>query len=169
MSYVARRMAAGETVVIRGRFHWSQYLGAWLALLLLGVFIIGIAIWVRELVRLSTTEFVVTSRRVVLKKGWLNTSLDEITLNSVEGAHIERNLLGRMFGYGKLTLRGKGDTHIEFPTMARPDRFRSAIEAARISEDRRPIETIVTDIQPPTRKLSRREMKRIEREHRHAH
>lgn len=170
MSYIAKRLGPGEAVAVEGRFHWLQYLAAWAALILLGVFVVGIIIFVREMARMRTTEFVVTNRRVMLKRGWLNVHLDEITLSSIEGAHIDRDLMGRLFGYGKLELHGRGDTHIQFPAMSRPDRFRAAIEGARIREEQRPIEAAVARVveAPPRRRLTRREAKALERAERRA-
>jgi hypothetical protein len=168
MSYMRKRLAPGETMVAEGRFHWSQYAAAWLALILLGWVIIGILIWARELARLNTTEFVVTSRRVVLKRGWLSVHVDELTLNSVEGAHVDQNMPGRIFGFGKLMLHGRGDTTIAFPTMARPAQFRAAIEGARIHEEDRPIEHLAQIVEGPTpaRRLGRREQRQVAREQR---
>lgn len=132
MSYLSKRLAAGETIIYRGQFHWVQQIYAWAMLVLLGILIIGIVIWVREMFRLNTTEFVVTNRRVMLKQGFFNVHVDEITLNSIEGAHVDESIIGRLFDYGRLTIRGSGDTHLVFPTMSDPAAFRSAAEGARV-------------------------------------
>ncbi len=137
MSFLAKRLAPGESLVYRGRFHVMQQLYAWGALLLLGIILVGVYIWVREMVRLNTTEFLVTNRRVMLKTGWLSVHVDEITLGSIEGGEVDESILGRLFGYGRLTMRGRGDTHLLFPTMAAPNAFRSAAEGARIAEEGR--------------------------------
>ena len=137
MSFLAKRLAPGESEVYRGRFHVMQQVYAWGALLLLGIFLVGVYIWVREMVRLNTTEFIVTNRRVMLKTGWLSVHVDELTLGSIEGGEVDESILGRLFGYGRLTMRGRGDTHLLFPTMAKPNAFRSAAEGARIAEEGR--------------------------------
>jgi uncharacterized membrane protein YdbT with pleckstrin-like domain len=134
VSYLAKRLAPGESIVVVGKFHWLQYAYAWALLLLLGVVLVGVAIWVREMFRLATTEFVVTNRRVILKQGFFSVHVDEVTLNSIEGAHIDQSVIGRLFNYGRLTIRGSGDTHLLFPTMADPSAFRSAAEGARVSD-----------------------------------
>lgn len=135
MSYIAKRLAPGETIVYAGRFHWIQTVYAWTALVLLGIILIGIFLWLAELIRLATTEFVVTNRRVMLKTGFFQVKVEELTLGSVEGAELDQSLIGRIFGFGKLTMRGKGDTHIVFPDMAHASAFRSAVEGARIAEE----------------------------------
>ncbi len=171
MSYVRKRLAPGETLVQQGRFHGLQYLYAWLALLLLGIVVIGIVIWARELIRLGTTEFVVTSRRVVLKRGFFNVKVDELTLDAIEGSHIDQTFMGRLFGYGRLNIRGRGDTEIQFPTMAHPARFRSAAEGARIASEERPVEVVpVAPSAKQTLKLDRkakRKAKEVEKARRY--
>ena len=135
MSFLDTRLAPGETVVYRGRFSRMQYVYAWAILVLLGIFLIGIAIWIREMVRLNTTEFVVTNRRVVLKDGFFAVHVNELTLSAIEGSEVDQSFAGRLFGYGRLTMRGRGDTHLEFPTLDQPSRFRAAVEGARMAEE----------------------------------
>jgi hypothetical protein len=174
MSYISRRLAAGESIVYEGRFHFFQKLVPWLALLLLGVFIVGIVIWAGELIRQATTRWAVTNRRVMLKRGFFQVHMDELTLESIEGAHVDQSILGRMFGFGKLTLRGRGDTHIEFPTMDKPSHFRAAIEDARMNE-RRPIDVAPAEPEPPIdetrgeRKRRLREERRLAERERRVH
>jgi uncharacterized membrane protein YdbT with pleckstrin-like domain len=139
MSYISRRLAPGEEILHEGRFHWVQKAWPWVALLVLGIIFVGVFIWIAELVRMNTTRMVVTSRRVILKRGFLSIKVDELTLASVEGAHVEQSIFGRMFGYGKLQIRGRGETHLQFPTMDRPGQFRAAIEDARIRGENVPI------------------------------
>jgi hypothetical protein len=139
MSYISRRLAPGEEILHEGRFHWIQKAWPWVALLLLGLLVIGIIIWIAELVRMNTTRMVVTNRRVMLKRGFFSIKVDELTLASVEGAHVDQSIFGRMFGYGKLQLRGRGETHLQFPTMERPGQFRAAIEDARIRGEAQPV------------------------------
>lgn len=161
MSYLSRRLATGEEVVHEGRFNWIQKLWPWIALVALGILVIGIVIWATALVRMGTTRMMVTNRRVLLKRGFFTINVDELTLNSVEGAEIHQGVLGRIFGYGKLVLRGKGETRIEFPTMDRPGRFRAAIEAARMQDENRVVRTVEVDEDddiPETKKERRRRL-----------
>lgn len=151
MSYISKRLAPGEAIVAEGRFHWLQHVWPWMALLLLGVVIIGVIIWVKEMVRLNTTDFLVTNRRIVLKKGIFNVDVDEMNLSSIEGSHIDQSILGRIFGYGRLTIRGRGEMEIRFPTMARAGEFRAAAEGARMEGEIHPVEEAVERVAHETR------------------
>lgn len=148
MSYLTRRFADGEEVVYEGRFNFMQKLWPWLALLVLGILVIGIVIWAAALIRMRTTRMLVTNRRVMLKRGFWAIHVDELTLSSIEGAEIDQGLFGRIFGFGKLTLRGRGDTHLHFPSMDRPGKFRAAVETARIAEEAKPSPVEVVEEEP---------------------
>lgn len=152
MSYLSRRFADGEETVYEGRFHWAQKLWPWLALLMLGILVIGIVIWAAVLIRMRTTRMLVTNRRVMLKRGFWAVHVDELTLNSIEGAEIDQGVIGRIFGFGKLTLHGRGDTHIHFPSMDRPGKFRAAIETARIAGEVQAAPVEVVHDEPPPKK-----------------
>lgn len=162
MSYIDRRLADGETVVRRGYFHWTQKLAPWLALIFLGWLVIGVFVWIGELFRLGTTEFVVTNRRVILKTGLFNVKVDEMNLASLEGGHIDQNILGRIFGFGRLTISGRGEMSIGYPTMAHPSAFRGAVESARMGLEAEPV-PVTPAPEGPQRKRGRGSMLRAHR------
>jgi uncharacterized membrane protein YdbT with pleckstrin-like domain len=142
MSYITRRLAPGEKIVQEGEYHWFQKTWPWLALLVLGILIIGIVIWAVALFRMATTRWAVTNRRVILKRGFFVVHVDELTLGAVEGAHVDQSIFGRILGYGKLRLSGRGETELQFPTMAHPNHFRSAIERARMEAEEPHVEVV---------------------------
>jgi uncharacterized membrane protein YdbT with pleckstrin-like domain len=131
MSYLEKSLAADEVVVVRGDWPTIHWIGAWAALLFLGIFVVGIVIFLRSWAVMSTTEFAVTNRRVVLKRGWFNTSTQELAVESVEGVRLTQSFWGKIFGYGHVVVTGTGDASIVFPPMAHPVTFRRAIEAGR--------------------------------------
>lgn len=131
MRYIDQSLAPNETVLQRGRWPAVFWLGAWLALFFLGIVLIGIYLFLRALIIMKTTDFAVTNRRVILKRGWLNRSTQEISVESVEGVLLNQSILGRLFGYGRVIVTGTGEATVVFPPMSHPVTFRRAIEAAR--------------------------------------
>jgi uncharacterized membrane protein YdbT with pleckstrin-like domain len=125
MRYIDESLAAGETIIQRGKWPGVFWFGAWAALLLLGIIFVAAAI------KMKTTDFAVTNRRVILKRGWLNRRTHELAVESVEGVSLDQSLIARLFGYGRVVVTGTGDAVIAFPPMAQPVAFRRAIEAAR--------------------------------------
>ena len=129
--YIEKRLYEGETLRYRGQFHWLEHAKAWLMLIVFGILIFGIVYFIAEMVRLSTTEFVVTDRRVVMKTGLWSADVNEIALDAIEGSSLNQGIVGRIFGFGRLSVHGRGETHINFPNMAHPQTFRAEAEKAK--------------------------------------
>jgi uncharacterized membrane protein YdbT with pleckstrin-like domain len=136
MGYIEETLSNSETIVRRAHFHWTYYLAAWLALIFLGVFLIGIYLFVSIMVRIWKTEIAVTNHRVVHKTGLFTRNTHELELDSVEGVELQQSFLGRLFGYGKLVISGTGVEDVVTPDIAAPMEFRKAIdEAANAREE----------------------------------
>ncbi|MGH6870662.1 MAG: PH domain-containing protein [Rhizomicrobium sp.] len=130
-TYIEKSLGQGETLVAKAHFHWSYALKAWLALIFLGWLIIGIVIFVRMMIRRSTTEIGVTTHRFVEKTGWMSLHTNEVALPNIEGVKVEQTFFGRVFGYGHLRIEGTGVDAVEIPNIADPVAFRAAIETAK--------------------------------------
>lgn len=166
--YVDKSLAPHEQILMRGRWPIVHWVMAWAALIFLGWLIAGVFIFIYAAVVMKTTEFAVTDKRVILKRGWLNRRTEELAVQSVEGVHLVQSIMGRIFGYGRLIVTGTGDARIVFPPMARPVAFRRAIEAARSSgqevrlndDDREAIAQAAAVTEPETAPPARRRPKR---------
>ncbi|MFZ4762243.1 MAG: PH domain-containing protein [Alphaproteobacteria bacterium] len=77
-----------------------------------------------------TTEVVITSRRLVYKRGWIAINVDEFNINRIEGININQSILGRILGYGQVDVRGLGVGEIYLPTLAEPEMLRKALQIA---------------------------------------
>ncbi len=137
MGYVAKSLAPGETVVLRGKWPIVHWFGAWAALIVLGIIGVGVIIFIMAAIHMTVTEFAVTDRRVVLKRGWLNVHTQELAADAVEGVQLVQSIWGKLFGYGRIVVTGTGDARIVFPPMAHPIEFRRAIEATRHEAEQR--------------------------------
>lgn len=92
-------------------------------------------------IRRNATEMAVTTRRVVIKKGLASRTTIEMLLNKVETIEVSEPGLGRMLGYGSITMVGTGGTSEPFHKMNHPLQFRSAVQ--------RQIEKLVPSEAPP--------------------
>lgn len=151
MRYIDESLADGETIIQRGKWPGIFWFGAWAALIVLGIAIVGIFIFISSVVKMRSTDFAVTNRRVILKTGWLNRHTQELAVESVEGVSLDQSFIARLFGYGRVIVTGTGEARIVFPPMANPVAFRRSIEAARADcggevhlahEDREAIERV---------------------------
>jgi uncharacterized membrane protein YdbT with pleckstrin-like domain len=131
MSFVSRSLAPDERIVARAHLHWIYTLRAVLALVFLGIVVIGFVIFIRSILKKANTEIVVTNRRFIMKSGVFNVQVREFTLNNIEGMQISQGFWGQIFGYGTLIIEGTGNDHYELPMMANPVEFSRAIEGER--------------------------------------
>jgi uncharacterized membrane protein YdbT with pleckstrin-like domain len=149
MSYLQQVLQPGESVRFRTNVHWFVYLPAIAALmiglalggwyywndqyslvLLLGALVFGtagvllaIAAWVKRF----GTEIAVTDRRVIYKTGLIRRHTTEINMDKIESVDVDQSVLGRMFGFGTVTIRGTGEAVEPLRDIADPIAFRNAI------------------------------------------
>jgi uncharacterized membrane protein YdbT with pleckstrin-like domain len=76
----------------------------------------------------TAVEMAVTNRRVIIKTGLASRRSLEIMLAKVESIGIEESAIGRMFGYGTLTIHGTGGTPEPFRRIAHPSEFRRQVQ-----------------------------------------
>lgn len=76
-----------------------------------------------------TTETDVTNLRVVHKTGFIKRRTFEMSLDKVESVDVNQSILGRIFNYGDVTIRGVGEGFEVIKTIASPLAFRSSITA----------------------------------------
>ncbi len=76
-----------------------------------------------------TTETDVTNLRVVHKTGFITRKTFEISLDKVESVDVDQTILGRIFNYGDVTIRGVGEGTERIATIASPLAFRNSITA----------------------------------------
>jgi uncharacterized membrane protein YdbT with pleckstrin-like domain len=134
MSYIQQSLGADERLVAQARFHWWYTMQAWLALIVLGVFLIGIWIFFDMMIRKWTTEIGITTHRFIVKTGLFSLHTEEMAIHNIEGVKVTQGFWGRMMGYGTLRIEGTGVDAIVLPPIADPIAFRAAIETAKSIE-----------------------------------
>ncbi len=159
MAYVKKTLAPDEDYLYRAHFNWTYdfrswfwlALGAlptafWLAALITGgqapafgksfvilggvAFASGLIIFTQRYVHRWTTVIAVTSVRLILKTGLISRNAHEISLDKIEELLVHQSFLGRVLGYGALTIRGTGVAVINFPILGEPLHVRREIETA---------------------------------------
>ena len=129
--YVDKSLAAGETILMRGRWPAIYWIMACAALVILGVLVVGVVIFLMMAIHMWNTEFAVTDQRVLLKRGWIARHTQELAVSNIEEVRLDQGLIGLLFGFGRVAVTGTGEGIIRFPPMADPIDFRRAIETAR--------------------------------------
>lgn len=152
MGYIEETLGQSESLIYKARFHWLHYALALFELLL----ILMLAVWggffvsnlwlkyllllgcagallllFRSVLPLLTTEIGVTSQRLIVKRGWVGRSTDEIPLRAIEQVNFQQGLIGRLLGFGQVDVHGTGVDNLIIPPIADPLRLVKAIEDAK--------------------------------------
>ena len=130
-SYVEGALVEGERIVHAGRISaWALWHLIGLGILLLPLFGVGLVFLIIAYVRYQSTELAVTTKRVIVKHGFIRRQTVEINLGKVESIQVEQGILGRMLNFGTLIVAGTGTSHAPLVGIADPMAFRRAfIEA----------------------------------------
>ena len=142
MGYIEANLLPGETVVQRARLHWIVFLKAG-AVLVLGlgllyfdpkligliVMAVGLVMAVPPWVSRVSSEFGVTSKRVIIKVGLIQRRTLELLIRQVEAISVDQSLTGRIFNFGTITLTGTGGVRETFHNIANPLEFRRSVQS----------------------------------------
>ena len=151
MSYIQSILEPGEQVRYHTTMSWTIYAPAillaicalasaalagshdhmvglgWLAAIVFAV--AAVVTFVPAWLRRWTTEITVTDRRVILKRGLIRRHTVEMNMNKIESVDVDQTLLGRLFNYGNVTIRGTGSSFEIFRTVDAPLKLRSTVTA----------------------------------------
>jgi len=93
---------------------------------LAGLLVVLAAFICRILIYLNT-EYGVTNKRLIIKKGIIRLTTAEIPTDRIESIYCTQGLLGRIFHYGTLGIAGIGGTMPVFYMVSRPYGLRRKI------------------------------------------
>jgi uncharacterized membrane protein YdbT with pleckstrin-like domain len=151
--YIDEILQPGEKVLYSTNAHWMFYLPAiagWIVAVVLLILsratisegIVLLCLSASAVVAIAalfwsakawfhrwTTETDVTNLRVVHKTGFIKRRTFEMSLDKVESVDVNQSILGRIMGYGDVTVRGVGEGAETIRTIASPLEFRNHITA----------------------------------------
>jgi uncharacterized membrane protein YdbT with pleckstrin-like domain len=158
MSYIKQNLMAGEQIIYEAEQHWVLLLLPVLSMLvgvsiLLSTFVAGIisdvlpfltpnlltygglscfvsatAMFISAIIRFYTSEFAVTSKKVIAKRGFISRSTQELLLDKVEGIAVQQGVLGRLLDYGTIIVTGTGTARALFSNIANPLQFQQQLQ-----------------------------------------
>lgn len=141
MSYIGENLLPDEHVVYRAELHWIIFARAILVLVVgvvlvfvpriglagLVVLLLGVLMLVPPFAAYRTTELGVTNKRVIVKTGLIRRRTLELLLRQVEAISVDQSLLGRLLGFGSITLTGTGGVREVFHRVRDPLELRRRI------------------------------------------
>jgi uncharacterized membrane protein YdbT with pleckstrin-like domain len=121
----------GLALLIGSRFVPAQEDTAASALLVAAavVGVVTLWFWLRAFIDRATTEFAVTSRRVIYKDGLIRRRTSEMNLAAVESVDVVQGIVGRILNFGEVRIHGTGGSWEPYPLISDPLTFRSHITA----------------------------------------
>jgi uncharacterized membrane protein YdbT with pleckstrin-like domain len=82
-----------------------------------------------RIIQFLTTERAVTARRLVFKEGLIARSTAELSLARIEEINLDQSVLGRILGFGTLSISGTGgDDRLVMAEIADPIAVRRSID-----------------------------------------
>jgi len=133
MGYVDKILVEDEIIYFRAKKAWILLIfiiifmifGSWISsnidtysLVITIVFFIFLIF--RVILAFISTEFALTNRRIIGKRGFILRNTFEINLKQLESISISQPLIGRIFGFGNITIVGIGGTKEEFKAIMNP-------------------------------------------------
>jgi uncharacterized membrane protein YdbT with pleckstrin-like domain len=163
MSYLSEMLGEGETVVFASRQHWFTLFARMLLELILLALVVAAAVvsynaWetqgryialaaavvgvlvllsvLRDYLRWSNEQFVVTDRRVLQLEGVFSKNVLDSSLEKINDVELTQSLFGRMFDYGTIEILTASEEAINrMDNIAHPLEFKRAMQDARARYD----------------------------------
>ena len=141
MGYIQKNLMEGEKVAYEARQHGIIYtLPVVLALVSFCAFFLPIDTWINAcicgvglLVALfwaislyGGRQYVVTTNRLIFKRGIINRNSHELLLKKCEGVQVDQSIPGRIFDYGTVVVT-TGEVTNSYKYISHPLRFTTKI------------------------------------------
>jgi Predicted membrane protein len=147
MNYIKNNLQPGEEIKYVAKIHFFLFVQPTILLLFgsllasgpkeiseithytgLLILFFGLISLVQRLLVKFGSAYAVTNKRVVLKTGVISRRAVDLLLTKCEGLHIKQSILGRIFGFGTITITTGGVTS-SYPFIANPLAFRKEINS----------------------------------------
>lgn len=90
----------------------------------------GIGGLANAFIKKKTLEFVVTTRKVIFKKGFITRDATELSLDRIESVKVYQTAFDRVIGKGRLFVMGIGMEQINLKNVANPTKFHHEVVEA---------------------------------------
>lgn len=132
-----------EQTIYKARQHWIVFIFP-LLIIAIGAYIyfqqpmfrdpgllilaIGAGFIIVSLLTYWAKVIIVTNNRVIIKSGIIFRRSAEMVMDKIEMVNVLQSIVGKLLGFGTLTVIGTGGTRESFKSLNRPHRCRSVIE-----------------------------------------
>jgi len=141
MGYIKSTLMSDENITYQTKLHWIILLWPifWLIALIImfmdqETFILASILVVvflysacKNIIIFITSEFAVTNKRVIMKTGFIKRNSLEILLSKVESLGVDQGILGRILGFGTISVVGSGGSKNLFKKICDPLELRKKV------------------------------------------
>lgn len=155
--YVDQNIGRDEELVLEAKVHWTTLIPA-IIILLIGVIglsggtvsgssdalpafmaflIIALFIAIPRIIRIFTTELAFTNKKVLGKKGLINTNALDAPLNKINNVAVSSGLGGKIFGYANIIITTSSGS-FPYKGIASANNFKTSLmeQIDKYDEDR---------------------------------
>jgi uncharacterized membrane protein YdbT with pleckstrin-like domain len=126
MSYIEENLLSDENIRYKAKISFLSFVPH-ILLMAIGIGFITI---IKPLIAYFTTEMGVTNKRFIFKTGLISRDSLELNLSKVENVRINQSLIGRILGYGDVTVVGTGGTRAVVNFIDNPQNLKREISSA---------------------------------------
>ena len=151
MGYIQRHLMTGEKVIYEAKQHGIIYTGpCFVALLAFGAMLLPIdpvaVVCICAIILIFAfgwavsiyggRQYVVTSHRLIFKRGIINRNSHELLLKKCEGVQVDQSILGRLLDFGTVSVT-TGEVENKYKYISHPMTFTTKIheQIANIKTD----------------------------------
>ncbi|MBR5085603.1 MAG: PH domain-containing protein [Muribaculaceae bacterium] len=141
MGYIQKNLMEGEKIAYEAKQHWIIYTGpiilafvsfcaffipidTWINACICGAFLFIAFCWAISIY--GGRQYVVTTNRLIFKRGIINRNSHELLLKKCEGVTVDQTIFGRIFGYGTVIVT-TGEVTNRYKYISSPLRFTTKI------------------------------------------
>jgi uncharacterized membrane protein YdbT with pleckstrin-like domain len=152
MSYTTKSLINGEDIVFSTTFTKKKMIISytlWMLVIAVGVsgligtpdvsisevvfatvstFIFISLFYIPGIISLFTTEYSITTKKILTKTGLIRRNTDELPSNKVEGIDVKQGIIGRIFNYGNVIVTGTGIQQVVFLDVDNPVEFKKTLQ-----------------------------------------
>jgi len=143
MNHLEHHLLQNEHILHRSMAHWVVFVSPaiWVfitmvltyqntivALLAYMTGLISVINLINALITYNMSEYAITNKRVLVKTGFFSHSFLEVLLPRVESIQVSQGLLGRLFNYGTIVIRGFSGAKDPFRFLDQPIGFHHCVQ-----------------------------------------
>ena len=144
MSYTQKSLIDGEKIISSTSFSYKMLLISFTFYAILSISVaIGLSpvaggyffgflmlFQIKGYISFISSEFSITSKKVLSKSGLISRQTDELPIHKVEGIDVNQGILGRILNIGNVVITGTGTQTVVFEGIDNPVEVKKSLQAA---------------------------------------